>query len=52
MAEQKKPAAKTAAKKPAAKKPKLVKMVLGDKTADVHPDEVENWKKTEGWREA
>ena len=30
---------------------KLVKMERGEKTADVHPDEVENWKKA-GWREA
>ncbi len=32
-------------------KPKLIKMKLGDKFADVHPDEVENYK-SGGWVKA
>jgi hypothetical protein len=51
MAEPKKPAVKKTAepKKPAVKK-QLVEMVRDDgKTADVHPDEVDNFKKG-NWR--
>ena len=32
-------------------KPNIVKMVRGDKTADVHPDEVKNWSAA-GWVKA
>ena len=42
---------KVAKKTPNAKRVELVEMVKGDKTAEVHPDEMVNFKKG-GWNEA
>ncbi len=49
MTAEAKEAVKKAVKKAA--KPKVVKMVRGEQSADVHRDEVDNYKKG-GWTEA